>query len=101
MVDGNIANFDTAAPEASTATFTVSGGVLGGSGVLNVSGLTTFSGGTMSGAGTTNANGGPSIEGSNLKEIWPRTLHNAGSATWIGTGNLRIRGGGTFNDHRG
>jgi hypothetical protein len=53
----------------------------------------------MSGAGITNANGGISLSGAGAKTInASRTLNNAATATWTGTGGIQIGTGGILNN---
>ncbi|MCI0358367.1 MAG: hypothetical protein L0211_07790, partial [Planctomycetaceae bacterium] len=88
---------------ANTTTLLMTGGLLGGSGTFNVSGLTTWSGGpgvfsTMAGPGATNANGGLTMSG-NLLLLDGRTLNNAGAATYNGIANNTLSvGSATFNN---
>ena len=71
-------------------TLNVTGGTLGGSDTVTVSGPMTWNNnGTLSGSGAVNANGGLTINGAAF--ISGRTLNNGGTAVWsagtIGTGN--------------
>jgi hypothetical protein len=87
-----------ATDSAVSSTFTLSGGTLDGAGTLTVSGLFTWSSGTMRGSGKSVANGGMAISGSSVKDLFTRTVENAGTATWTGTGNIRTGSGGVFNN---
>jgi autotransporter-associated beta strand protein len=75
------------------------GGILAGSGTLNVSGPITWTGGIMTGTGTTNANGGLVMSGS-LRIGSNRTINNAGVATYNGTDGrlLSSEPGAVFNN---
>ena len=80
------------------ATLTQSGGTLGGTGTLTVSGLATITGGSslMNGTGITRADGGLAINGSFLDLQGSRTLVNGAgqSADWS-AGTLRLFSAGT------
>jgi phage baseplate assembly protein gpV len=84
----NFSSGETIAP----ATLTISGGELTGSDTVTVSGLVTWSGGAMTGGGATTANGGIAMSGG-FKDLNPRVLQNAATATWAGTGGIRLGGG--------
>jgi YD repeat-containing protein len=70
--------------------FEVAGGTLTGSGTLTVSGTLSWTGGTMSGTGATSVIGTLALSGGSAKILDVRTLTNAGSATWSGTGNVYL-----------
>src|SRR5262249_35088799 len=76
----------------------VSGGPLGGTGTVTVAGLLTWTGGTMNGGGRTVAAGGMAISGTAGKTLSNRTLDNAGTATWTGTGNISMGSGAVWNN---
>ncbi len=80
------------------APFTLSGGTLTGAGTITVAASMVWSGGSMTGSGVTNAEGGLTIDGSGVKTIHERTLNNAGTAIWSGTGNLTGGVGSTINN---
>ncbi|HEY1381212.1 MAG TPA: hypothetical protein VGF55_30710, partial [Gemmataceae bacterium] len=91
-------NFNTA---ATAATLLMTGGTLGGSGTVNVSGPTTWSGGVMLGGGVTNADGGLTMTG-NLSVLNGRTLNNAAIATYSGVaGNALTISNAIFNNLAG
>ncbi len=81
--------------------FTLNGGELAGPGDLNLSGAINWLSGFMSGAGRTFANGGMSIGGAGDHSLNCRTLNNAGTATWTGTGNIYAYNGAVFNNLAG
>jgi len=83
------------------ANLTMSGGQLGGTGTVNVSGMITWNGGTMGDSGTTNANGGMTISGSTIGLRDGRTLNNAMTATWSGAGSFSNHTNTTFNNLNG
>ncbi|HZN56120.1 MAG TPA: hypothetical protein VFB67_12450, partial [Candidatus Polarisedimenticolaceae bacterium] len=98
-VSGGTATFssgDTIAP----ATFNLSGGTVQGTDVVTVSGSMTWTGGALAGGGIVNANGGISVSGSGVKDLNLRTLRNTGTATWSGSGSVRL-GGGSVIDNQG
>lgn len=87
---------------ASTATtLTISSGTLGGTGNLTISGLFTWGGGIMTGTGATNANGDIAMSGNTISLRAGRTLNNAGTATWTGTGGISNDANATFNNLSG
>ncbi len=75
-------------------------GNLGSGGNLDVNGTLNWTSGTMSGSGSTNIAGGAALHiiGSGVKTLSGRTLHNAATTMWTGTGNLLIRDGGIFKN---
>lgn len=81
---------------ASVTNFTLSSGVLNGSGTLTVTGTTSWSGGQMAGTGTTATNGGLSISGASTKFL-DRALNSNSAATWMGSGNFNISSSGALN----
>jgi hypothetical protein len=89
---------------SSMAALNFTSGTLGGSGTVNVAGLTTWAGGTMAGPGTTNANGGIAISGNNVHDLsGGRVLNIAGTATWSGNtfaegGRIGFGGGAQVNN---
>jgi hypothetical protein len=84
--------------EVEVENFTLSSGTLTGAGRLDVTGLLRWTGGLMTGSGATNATGTLEMSGSSAKTIHERTLNNAGTATWTGTGNLNGGVGSTINN---
>ncbi|NUQ44224.1 MAG: cadherin-like domain-containing protein, partial [Calditrichaceae bacterium] len=86
---------------ASPATFLLQGGLLGGDGPLAVNGTFRWSGGTISGTGALVSNNVLSIEGSAIKILDGRTLTNAGSGSWSGAGELRLRNNGILLNQAG
>lgn len=94
---------------SSMAALAQSGGVLGGSGALDVAGASTWSAGTQTGTGTTRFAGDLALSGPGTKAIsGGRTIELNGTTTWSGNsaannGALSFAGGtldnkGTFND---
>lgn len=98
VVNGGTLNLATA---STATTLTLSSGTIGGVGNLSISGLFTWSGGTMTGTGATNANGGIALSGSSVALRAARTLNNAGTATWSGTGSFTNDTNVTFNNLSG
>jgi phage baseplate assembly protein gpV len=80
--------------------FELASGAVDGAGTLAVSGVLNWSGGQMSGAGATNIASGAALNlsGSNSKTLNARTLNNAGTATWLGTGPISLAAGATLNN---
>jgi hypothetical protein len=83
----------TAVFDASAATgiLNETGGNLGGSATLTVSGLTTWTGGTMSGPGATDAQGGLNLGQSSQSDnetLAGRTLVNLGTGAWYDSDTL-------------
>jgi hypothetical protein len=91
-VSGGTANFIS---DVTIPGLTFTGGTLTGVGGVTVTGLLAWSGGTMSGSGQTYANGGINLTGGTLSG---RTLNNAGTATWSGTGGLSAGNGAVWNN---
>ncbi|MGO9921253.1 MAG: beta strand repeat-containing protein, partial [Isosphaeraceae bacterium] len=85
-----------------TNTLTLAGGNLTGAGALSVNSLL-WSTGTMSGPGTTTvvAGGTMTLRANGSRLLDSRTLINAGSATWTGSGNLGLADGAAFNNLAG
>jgi hypothetical protein len=77
---------------------TLSGGTLSSVDTITIDGLLTWSGGTMSGPGHTFANGGINVATTSNAILSGRTLDNAGTATWSGTGNLSASNGAVWNN---
>ncbi|HEY0069993.1 MAG TPA: hypothetical protein VGE04_08515, partial [Chloroflexia bacterium] len=75
-------------------------GTLSGPATLAISNTLTWTGGTMSEAGQTELVPGAtlSISGSAAKTLNARTLKNAGTATWLGTGAINLEAGATINN---
>jgi hypothetical protein len=97
-VSAGTANFNT---DATLTTLTLSGGALGGMGTVTVTGLLTWTGGSLSDAGRTVANGGITLAGAGSKLLSGRTLDNAGTATWTGTGVLVFNNRAVWNNPAG
>ena len=89
-ISGGTVNFSSGDP-IDTTTLNFSGGSLGGTDTVTVSGLTTWTAGGMSGAGTTYTNGGLSLSGAATKDVsGSRVLNTTGNTTWAGTGGIRV-----------
>ena len=89
------------ATSSTLSTLTMSAGTLGGAGNVAISGLFTWSGGSLSGGGSTDANGGIALSGNVISLRTGRTLNNAGTATWTGTGAFSNDTNVTFNNLSG
>src|SRR5262249_31257795 len=76
----------------------LSGGELTGSGNVAVAGVLNWTGGKMSGPGHTLANGTVTISGNTEKKLDGRTFDNAGTATWMGSGDLSAGNGAVWNN---
>jgi hypothetical protein len=78
-------------------------GTLSGTGNVAVEGALTWSGGTMSGPGTTVSKGTLSLITTVFsgQKLDGRTLNNAGTATWRGTGPLELSNGAVINNLAG
>ncbi|MBI5773962.1 MAG: hypothetical protein HZA89_09510, partial [Verrucomicrobia bacterium] len=105
-VDTATINSGTVTVGASTvvSTLNLGGGTLDGAGTLTVTNMMNWTGGTMAGAaGTTTIAAGGALEmsGSSQKTLQSRTLNNAGTVTWSGTGALSSHTGGTINNLAG
>ena len=93
-VKGGTANFNAA---ASTGTLSLSNGILGGTGTLNVTGNLNWTAGSMEGTGTTNVAGSAStISNANSSNTrLARTLINSGTMTFSGNGWIPFGSGAT------
>jgi hypothetical protein len=69
---------------------TLSGGTLTGPGTVTVNRTLTWTGGTMTGGGRTVAAGDLVLTGGADKTLTARTLDNARTATWTGTGTIKF-----------
>src|SRR5207302_10803667 len=71
---------------AAPSNVTLSGGGLGGSGTVTVSGTLNWTGGAMGGGGTTVIASGATlaVSGPNIKTFGPRTLNNSGTMSLSG-----------------
>lgn len=80
-------------------TYTQSGGTLTGSDGMDIAGLMTWSGGVIGGSGVINANGGMLIDNPESVQIADtRHLNNAGVATWSGAGSIQHSPGAAFTN---
>ena len=100
--------FNNTTTAARSATLSVSGGSIGGTGNLAVSGLVSFTGGQIGGdGGQVIANGGLQISGSADKALGrPNAPVSSGvvnnaAGLWSGTGNLVTNGGGRLTNSSG
>jgi adhesin HecA-like repeat protein len=96
---GTVNAGDTADDSVSMINVELSGGTLGGVGILNVTGSMTWTGGTMSGGGvlTLAAGGTLAIEGAGAKTLSGYTLNNMGTVVWTG-GDLRMSSTSTVDN---
>jgi hypothetical protein len=94
-ITGGVVNFLT---DEELSALTISGGMLTGSGNVTIDGLLTWTGGTITGLGDTLANGGINISGFGGKTLDGRTIENAGTAIWAGTGNITVANGAIWNN---
>jgi hypothetical protein len=94
-VSSGTAAFDS---DTTLPALTFSGGTLGGTGTLTVTGLLTWTGGTMTGGGHTEADGGMAISGNNDKQLSNRILDNAAEADWTGTGRILSNSNSVWNN---
>ncbi len=101
QTSGTVNTSGAGASIASPATFLLQGGLLGGDGPLAVNGAFRWSGGTISGTGALFSNNVLSIEGNAIKILDGRTLTNAGSGSWSGIGELRLRNSGILLNQAG
>ena len=94
---------------SSIGAFSMTGGIVAGTGALTISGASTWTGGSMSGAGSTTFNGALVLSGNVLRDITGRAVNFAGTTTWTNIaggngGQLRTGSGavltnsGTFLD---
>jgi hypothetical protein len=99
-VNGGTINFNAA---ATTASLNMSGGVIGGTAALTVSGASTLSGGTMNGTGSTTFNGPvTATSATNYILFDARTINNAATFTYSGSPYyLYFSNGATFNNNSG
>jgi hypothetical protein len=83
-------------------TLTQSSGIISGSGKLTVDGLLTWTGGVMSGSGSTIAKGGVNLGAndsvSHTESLQGRMFSNTATVNWVGTGNLNVLDGATFDN---
>jgi hypothetical protein len=103
-LETGVVNFSTGSP-VTLASLTQSDGTLTGSDAVTVSGLTTWTGGQMSGPGSTLLAGGlhlGSTDGAyHIEDVQARTVTNAATATWVGSGEIDLFTGGTFINQTG
>src|SRR5262249_35645333 len=88
----------------STGTLTLSGGALAGTDTLTVTGAASWTGGEMTGTDHTGIGAGVTLTtsgSSTLSFHGGRTLDNAGTVTWTGTGNLGTGEGAVWNNQAG
>jgi hypothetical protein len=92
----------TGSRQLAPVNFTLSGGVLGGSGTFEVpsGGNFTWTSGDQDGPGATRIDSGGTmtLNGSDDKHLNGRTLENDGTVVWTGTGYIRTSGGATINN---
>jgi hypothetical protein len=94
-------NLNSAEP-VNVSTFNESGGTLGGTDTVTISGPATWTGGSMDGPRTDVANGGlliNPVNGGNVQMRNGRVLNNGGATTWTnGNTFLYLVSGSTFNN---
>lgn len=95
---GGLANFLT---DTTLSGLNLGGGILTGPASVVVEGPLNWTAGTMTGPGRTVARGGMTISGAATKTLSVRTLDNAGTATWTGTGSIEATGTAVFNNLAG
>jgi len=83
-----------------TNTLTISGGILQGTGNIDINTLFTWTGGNMNGTRTTTVPAGVSLNiiGANTKTLRRTFINQSALATWDGTGAFTIRDGGVFDN---
>jgi hypothetical protein len=81
----------------------LSSGALSGAGTLTVSGTLNWTGGAMGGSGSIVISNGAAlaISGNSDKTFSQRTINNAGTLSWSGTGNLNSGNAATINNQVG
>ncbi len=95
-ISGGIIDFNSGDP-ITVEEYSQSGGTLDGNSDITVTDLLTWSAGVMQGEGTTFANNSTVLGGGGTKTL-DRTLENAGTTIWTGTGQFRINGAGQFTN---
>jgi hypothetical protein len=90
------------APLTATS-LTLSGGTLGGPGTLTLSGTSNWSGGVQSGTGITKVASGATfnLNSAATLALSGRTLNNAGTVVWTGSGSLELNDGAVWNNNSG
>ncbi len=94
-------NLEDGAAITGAGTTSIAGGVVGGTGVVSISGPITWTGGGFTGAGTIHADGGVVISGTGNRDIaYGRALSLKGNSIWSG-GSLRFgnTSGNYFNNY--
>ncbi len=100
-LSGGTVNFSSGAAVSMPA-LTQTGGTLGGSDGVTVTGLLSWSGGTMAGPGATLAQGGMALSGGGDEYLDGRTLDNYGSAAWAGANNfIHLSNGAAWDNEPG
>ncbi len=95
-ISGGIIDFNSDDP-ITVVEYSQSGGTLDGNSDITVTDLLTWSAGVMQGEGTTFASGETALSGGGTKTL-DRTLENAGTTIWTGSGQFRINGAGQFTN---
>jgi hypothetical protein len=88
-LSGGILNFNTGTPVA-PGTLVISGGTLGGTDDVTVSGATTWTGGSMTGAARTKTSGGLTISTNTVSLSGARILENPSGSTATMTAGLSL-----------
>jgi hypothetical protein len=100
-VNNGTVNF---ASSVDLAALTFTGGTITGFADVTVEGALTWTGGTMSGPGTTVSKGTMAVSNTSFfggPTLDDRTLTNAGTATWKGTGTIGVNNGAVINNLAG
>jgi fibronectin-binding autotransporter adhesin len=90
--------FDT---DATMGTLNLTAGTLTGPGDVTVTDAFNWTGGTLSGLGKLIVTGTTTLSGSNSRTLDTRTLQNAGTATWTGTGGVSFANDAVWNNGSG
>jgi hypothetical protein len=86
---------------STAANLTLSGGTLTGAGAITVSGSFSWSGGVQSGSGSMTISSSATFtlnSSSSALTLSGRTVNNAGTANWTGSGALQLNAGASWNN---
>lgn len=88
----------TVASASSIANLNLNGGILGGTGNVQITGNFNWTDGILSGTGTFSVNGGATaaVSGAGTKTLSSKTFSNSGTTNWSGTGNIDGSGSSLF-----
>jgi hypothetical protein len=87
--------------DATMGTLNLTAGTLSGVGNITVTGAFNWTGGTLSGLGNLIVTGTTTLSGSNGRTLDTRTLENAGTATWTGSGGVSFANDAVWNNDSG